>query len=70
MATDPFPNTADATLEQRLRVLYDSSSTLLCVPLDPSSPKEGQEWLNTSTGEHKVFSKGVTWTLGKASAQS
>lgn len=67
MALDPFPNTSDPTLEQRLRVLFDASSSLICVPIDPPSPKQGQLWLNTTTKELKLFSEGLVWTLGKAS---
>jgi hypothetical protein len=67
---DPFPNTAEATLEKRLQVLFQSSNTILVVPADPLDLRNNMAWLNTTTRKLKIYSEGVVWTIGSASVES
>lgn len=71
MAFDPFPGTAqDQNTEQRLLTIFKSLGSLLVVPTDPLDKKNGIMWLNTTERKLKVYSEGVTWTIGSASAES
>lgn len=70
MAQDPFPNTAQGTLEQRLNTLYQASHTVLVLALDPLEKRNGLMWLNTSEQKLKIYQDGITWEIGKASAVS
>ena len=61
--------TADATLEKRISTLFQSSNTILVVPLDPDSKKDGLVWFNTTDKQLKLYSGGVTWKIGEGSAK-
>jgi len=69
MSTDPFPGTADPTLELRLAALFQSP-VILFSPTDPEDKREGMIWVNTSTGQLKTYGQGRTWTIGAASVDS
>ncbi len=68
MATDPFPNTTDATLEVRLSTLFNATDTVLVVPVDPEDKKNGMIWLNSTERKLKIYAGGITWTTGVESA--
>lgn len=69
MSSDPFPGTADPTLELRLAALF-GSTPILFTANDPVDKREGMIWLNTSTNKLKTYGQGKTWTIGVASVDS
>lgn len=70
MASDPFPNTAEPTLEMRLQELFKGTSAIVVSATDPIDLKSGHLWFNTTTEELKLFSGGVIWVIGKGSVQN
>lgn len=69
MTSDPFPGTADPTLELRLAALF-RSTPLSFTPNDPQDLREGMVWINTTTNKLKTYGQGKTWTIGVASVDS
>ncbi len=69
MSSDPFPNTADRTMEQRLYALFNSQ-TCLVVSADPVERKEGFLWFNTTDRTLKLFAQGKVWGIGQLSVLS
>ena len=68
MVTDPFPNSADRTMEVRLATLFNAQNALI-LPNDPTDQRDGLVWFNTSDLKLKLYAGGKIWVIGSASVQ-